>query len=168
MRSLWSMKKLTGAAAIAVAIAFVGVGPAQAADGQNIGKAELSGSAQYPDSSGRATLQILPKHAQIDLERLHGLPRERGVFFVVWLATGKDQGYVGGAFPRSSAPLGLDAIVPGRKVISHRNTRAADRLVITVLSKKRTRQLARDEERAGWSRHVDILGERVMRGAISP
>ena len=101
------------------------------------------------------------------LDRMRKLPRHPHSAFLVWLATGQSRGYIGGAFPRSSVAYGLDAIVPGRKSVSHHNARAADRLVITIMDRGRALRLARREQRAKWKRVTSIRGERVVRGPVT-
>lgn len=139
---------------------------AEAVEGNWIGAARMHGTPKYPDASGRGAIVLYPRHAEIDLDRLGGLPGKRAL--VLWLATDRKRAYIGGAFPRSAAPHGLSTIVPGRKNVSRGNARAADRLVLTAMKRDRLEEIALTERDAGWDRRIEIQGERVMRGLVHP
>ena len=158
--------KLTGVLAVVAASLLLACSANGTERSTTVGAAELVGSTSYPDASGRATIYLFPRHAEVDLAGLKNLPRRPNSIFLVWLATSETRGFVGGAFPRNAVPHGLSTIVPGGKPVSRANARAAERTVLTVVDRDRALDRLRREERKGWSRRIGLLGKPVAVGTV--
>ena len=158
--------KLVSALAAVVALALGVAATATAGVWPTAGKASLHGVPPSADARGRAVIEIQPRHAVVGLDGLRGLPGTQPRGFVIWLATDRSEGAIGGVFRKSWAPHGFDATVPGNKRTSRSNARAADRIVVTTMAVGHIRRLLRSAEKSGWRRGMTIEGQRVLRGPV--
>jgi hypothetical protein len=155
---------------MAVAVGCVtAVSPALADPNGAIGQAKLTPSKAFPGFRGRAEIVVLPYDAEVQLG-FKGTPRGKNRWIYLWLSdSGKSRkAWLGGGFPAEVPARGISPVIPGKRPIAKRHARAAERLVVTLVSERRAGEIYRRGQRSGWRNPVRIQGKRIADGAVVP
>jgi hypothetical protein len=143
--------------------------PGLAVQGETVGTAKLTPLKVFPHAHANAVLVVFPHDSEIDFG-MKGTPRPHpsGRYFVLWLTTNAGDAWIGGAFPSALKNYQLSTVVPGDKATAEAHLRAAQQLVLTVMSERKAKKLAKRVKRDGFRSSVAVSGKRVVEGPVLP